>query len=123
MRENHNRRWGMFAAPLAAVAVLAVALLSPAARAAPEPYDWGAPMMWGWGWSGMWLGPFFMLLVLALVIVAIALAVRWFAGPWTLPTHHGSHGRNALDILNERYARGEIDQAEYESKRRMILQS
>jgi len=31
--------------------------------------------------------------------------------------------RTAIDILNERFARGEIDQAEYEEKRRLISQS
>jgi uncharacterized membrane protein len=31
-----------------------------------------------------------------------------------------SRGRDALDILRERYARGEINQAEYEERRRFL---
>ncbi|MGD8933001.1 MAG: SHOCT domain-containing protein [Chromatiales bacterium] len=51
-----------------------------------------------------------------LLIVAIAWAVKSFAA--------GSGGRapkqdkTALEILQERYARGEIDQAEFEQKRK-----
>ena len=36
------------------------------------------------------------------------------------PARRGA--RTAIDILNERFARGEIDQAEYEAKRRLISQ-
>ena len=128
MPANQSKLRRTRAVPLTACAVVAAlmaVLLTAAAtaQAAPESYDWGPPMMWGWGWSGMIFGPLFMLLVLVLVIVAIVLAVRWSAGPLTPPAHHGPAGRSALDILNERFARGEIDQDEYQSKRRMILQS
>lgn len=128
MSTDQKRLRSTLALPCAArtiAATLTAGLVSAAtaAQAAPESYDWGPPMMWGWGWSGMIFGPFFMLLVLILLIVAIVLTVRWFASPWPPPAHHGPTGRSALDILNERLARGEIDQAEYESKRRMILQS
>jgi uncharacterized membrane protein len=33
---------------------------------------------------------------------------------------HGNRGAHAIDILKERYARGEINQAEYEERRRML---
>ena len=89
-----------------------------------EPYAYGPPMMWGWGWYGMIFGPLFMILVLAAVIVVAVVAVRWLGGPW--PTAgappHLPPSRTAVDILNERFARGEIDQAEYEEKRRLMSQ-
>ena len=94
------------------------------AQTPAAPYGYGPSMMWGWGWSSMIFGPLFMILVLAAVIVVAVLAVRWLGGPW--PTAgappHLPPSRTALDILNERFARGEIDQAEYEAKRRLISQ-
>lgn len=128
MSEDHPKPWSRLAVPFSACAVVAsltTALTSGAAAAqlAPAPSNWGPPMMWGWGWPGMMFGPFVMLLILILVIVAIVLAVRWFAAPSPPPAHHNPVAGTALDILNERFARGEIDQAEYESKRRIILQS
>lgn len=90
-----------------------------------EPYAYGPHMMWGWGWYGMMFGPLFMILLLVAVIVVAVLAVRWLGGPWqaAAPPSHPLPSRTALDILNERFARGEIDQVEYEAKRRLISQS
>ena len=72
---------------------------------------------WVWGWGGMWLGPLFMLAVLALLVAFVVGLVRWFSGdrgapPGTTPTPR--------EILDARYARGEIDRDEY-TKRRQDL--
>lgn len=73
-------------------------------------------MMWGYG---MIFGPLFLILVLALVIGVAVLLVRGLAGPW-----HGTQpmppGRTPLDILKERFARGEIDKDEFEQRRRVL---
>lgn len=72
------------------------------------------------GWMGSYGGPGLfgmglgMLLVWGLLIVALVLLLRWLAGG-----RRPGRGRpDALEILAERYARGEIDRAEYEQKRR-----
>ena len=90
-----------------------------------EPYRYacGPYMMdWGGGWYGMIFGPLFMILVLGLVIAVAVLLVRWLAGPWhSIQTpHHTPPGRTPLDILKERYARGEIDKEEFEERRRVL---
>jgi putative membrane protein len=79
-------------------------------------------MMWGWGWSGMIFGPLFMILVLAVVIAVAVLLVRWLGGPWQPPPppHYPSPGRTPLDILKDRFARGEIDKNEFEERRRVL---
>lgn len=85
----------------------------------PEPYPYGPHMgWWGGGWDGMFFGPLFMLMVVVAVVVAVVLLVRRPGGSW-----HGTAqatGRTPLDILKERYARGEIDKADYEERRRVL---
>lgn len=83
--------------------------------------DWG--MMGGWS-GGFWWGPFGMIiwiLILALIIAGIVWLVRSTASP--------SGGRPRLerrspgvDILEERYARGEINRDEYLQKKRDIAE-
>jgi putative membrane protein len=78
-------------------------------------------MDWSGGWYAMILGPLFMIIVLALVIAVAVLIVRWLGSPWHgQPTHHLQPRRTPLDILKERYARGEIDKQEFEERRRVL---
>lgn len=112
--------------PIAA-AVGAACVLVPVwawAQAPSEPsgYGYGPHMMWGGGGYGMIFGPLFMIVVLGAVIAAVVLLVRWLGGPsyGTPPAHHAPPGRTALDILKERFARGEIDKDEFEERRRLL---
>lgn len=57
-------------------------------------------------------GPFVALLALVGVIAIIVWLVQWASD------HRRS--RTALDIIDERFARGEIDKTEYEEKRKLI---
>lgn len=67
----------------------------------------------------MIFGPLIMILVLAAVIAAAVLLVRWAGGQWPGTAVHPE--RTPLDLLKERYARGEIDREEY-TRRRADLQ-
>ncbi len=57
-------------------------------------------------------GPFILLLALIGVIAIVVWIVRWATD--------SRRNRRALQILNERFARGEIDRAEYAEKRRLL---
>ncbi len=77
-------------------------------------------MMWGpsgGGWWGFWM-MLIAVLFLALIVVGVVLIVR------SLPEGggraRGPEGNRALDILDERFARGEIDHNEYEDRRRVL---
>lgn len=75
----------------------------------------------GHGWFGWFMGPLFMFLVLAAVAVLIVMLVRGLSGSG----RHGGRGgptdrRTALDLLDERYARGEIEHDDYEERRRRL---
>ncbi len=62
--------------------------------------------MGGWGWGMAIFGLVFMVLIVVFVAWLIWLATR----------RSGSFrdgGRDAVDLLDERYARGEIDRDEY----------
>jgi putative membrane protein len=72
---------------------------------------------WGWGSGWMWLMPLFGIAWFALLVVVIVLVVRWLGGG---NGDRGASARSARDILDERYARGEIDREEYLQRRNDI---
>ena len=76
-------------------------------------------MMWGYdgfGYGGIGMG-IGMLFFWGLIIAAIVVLVRGF-GAKSGGGEPRLREKTALDILGERYARGEIDKAEFEEKRR-----
>ncbi len=71
----------------------------------------------GWGWLMMVLGSLFWIALLALIVVVI---MRLWPGAGTFRSS-APHEDEALSILRQRYARGEIDLEEFERKRRDLL--
>ena len=55
-------------------------------------------------------------IILLIVFVGLAAIIVWLAD-WT---SGGGRGPTAIDVLNRRLARGEIDRAEYDRKRKLI---
>jgi putative membrane protein len=84
--------------------------------------DWG--MMGGWGGSG-WIGPFMMLIIWLIILALAVAAVVWFVRSTSAhATTHLPHnvGRpRGLEVLEERYARGEINREEYLQKKSDIV--
>ncbi len=74
----------------------------------------GPGMMWGWGGPNPWWGIAGMVFGLA-VLVGLVLLVIWAVRQFAPPA--GTAPR-ALEILKERYARGEITREQYEQMRR-----
>ena len=72
-----------------------------------------------WGW-GMGLGFVFMLLFWGFIILGITALIRWLMTQ-SSPSR-SSRDKSAMEIVQERYARGEIDREEYEQKRRDLEQ-
>ena len=64
-----------------------------------------------------WVGHLFQLLIVAVIVAGVVLAVR----AYTNRTGHAARGtppsRGALDILEERFARGEVDEQEFRARR------
>lgn len=73
-----------------------------------------------WGWGGMILGPFMMILVIALIVMIVVLALRWLGGAGHSTATHAPPSNAPLDILKTRFARGEIDKEEFEERRRVL---
>ena len=78
-------------------------------------------MMWGYGygWGGMLWMSLSMLIGLALLVLAIWALVRWLGGR-PAATGPSAGAPSAMEILQQRYARGEIDTAAYEGMRRRL---
>ncbi len=72
-----------------------------------------------WWAAGSWM-MLMMLVFWALIIVGVIFLVRWLAGQSSRTP--STRGTSSLDILSERYARGEITREQYQQMRRDIEQ-
>lgn len=71
------------------------------------------PMM-GWAWMLVWLA------FLAVLVVGVVLVVRALTDRSGGATGAGGSTISAMQILEERFARGDIDKEEFEERRRTL---
>jgi len=64
-----------------------------------------------------WFGWIFMIIFWIVVVVLFILFVRWMVGQGK---NEQKSGKDALEILKERYARSEIDKREFEEKKKTL---
>ena len=107
-------RWTALLGALAALGA------SPAAAQQGQGGYYGHGHMWDGGGWWMFLGPLWMLVILGVLIAGIVLLVRWLGGGPVVGGHGPAASSRALDILKERFARGEIDEEEFEKRRRLL---
>lgn len=75
---------------------------------------------WGMPWYGMVLGPIMMIVFIAATIAVAALLVRWLSDASPILPPPRAPEKTPLDILKERFARGEIEKEEFEEKKRTL---
>jgi putative membrane protein len=103
--------------------VLSVPILTLLATG-PAMAQWYGNHGMGWGpseggWGHMIFGGFMMIAFWGAIILLVVVLVRWLSGGHAhggpIPGH-----KPPLQILQERFAKGEIDKEEYEERRRLL---
>lgn len=99
-------------------------------QAQPPPWPWWHAMPWPGFW---WIFPLmffiFMIVMFAFMMRRGGMGCMWRDRMMDRPfrdaveRYRGESSESAMEILNKRYAKGEIDKQEYEEKRAAISRS
>jgi len=76
-------------------------------------YMQGVGAMGGWG---MAFGGLMMIIWFAIMVAVVVFLVRWLSGQPTPLTGKKDSTAAALQLLQERYAKGEIDSADFDER-------
>ncbi|HSQ85588.1 MAG TPA: SHOCT domain-containing protein [Desulfobacterales bacterium] len=99
--------------------ILSIPLAKTQAHAQTGQYGgWGmGPGMMG-GYGTGWFGGIVMIVFWILILVGLIFLIKWLIQSTGRDKATGSIGNRPLEILKERYAKGEIDKQEFESKKK-----
>jgi len=92
----------------------AALIMSPVPSAFAQQHGQYADRMMGPGYHGFWGMGLPALLLWLLVVAGLVVLIRWVWQMTTKKTPSANPGQRALDILKERYAKGEIDKAAFD---------
>ena len=81
-------------------------------------YFGNSMMGFGYGYGAGWLGIILMMLFWILVVVAIVAFIGWLVRRANVAPHNNNNRNQAIDILKERYAKGEINKEEFKAKKK-----
>jgi putative membrane protein len=83
--------------------------------------QWGENRGWHMG-PGMMggFGGIFMMIFWGLILVGLVFLIKWLIQSTNRARSETGNSNRALEILQERYARGEIDTAEFEEKKKVL---
>lgn len=84
-------------------------------------YGWGMHPGMGWGYGTAWLWDIIMIAFWIAVIVGIIFLIRWLIFSTRTGSYTTAHGDSALEVLKVRYARGEINKAEFEQIKKDLM--
>ncbi len=115
-RESQMRKRLTNALMALPTALLSVPALAQTSADRPDYWHYG----WDWGWGHMIFGGLMMILFWGGIILVVVLAVRWLGGGSSQGAGSQLPGKRALEILQERFAKGEIDKEEFEERRRTL---
>lgn len=128
-----NKRRALSTIFVAALGFAGASLALAAEQAPPQPYPW--PSWHAMPWTPFWWIFPFMFFVLMILIVIFMFRRGGMGCMWrdhmmdrsefrdAMWRSRGESSDTALEILNKRYARGEIDKQEYEEKKAVITRS
>ncbi len=80
----------------------------------------GAGVASGWG---MAFGGLMMVFWFAIMVAVVVFIVRWLSGAQTPLIGRKDPAASALALLQERFAKGEIDSAEYDERSQKLRQN
>ncbi|MGB6394133.1 MAG: SHOCT domain-containing protein [Bradyrhizobium sp.] len=117
--------------PIALVAAQPLQVLAQQSQSpnTPQPPQWYGPGPWhmwsdGYGWHLWWMFPAMMLFMVLTCAVVVYFLFSRLSGGAHQPGSRDRQwdtGYSALGILDERYARGEIQKEEYQERKAAIL--